>query len=195
MSITQTYCCYWVEGDSELILRHTLTVTSLGELSLVAQGEFLVGVYFPDHHPAPSEQDLGAWVSPADSVLSAAADQIHDYLAGQRLDFTVPFKLPDLGFYTQVWRCLQKIPYGAVSTYKEVAQAVGRPRSYRAVGTAVGHNPLSLVVPCHRVIASDGTLSGYAGGVDRKRSLLQLEHRVAHARGLDTHEPDLLTGI
>lgn len=180
-------------GELEVVLRHTLTVTPVGELSLVAQGEFLVGVYFPDHHPAPGVQDLGLWVSPADSVLSAAADQIHEYLAGERLEFSVPLRLPDSGFYTEVWRCLQRIPYGAVSTYKEIAQAVGRPRSYRAVGTAVGHNPLSIVVPCHRVIASDGTLSGYAGGVERKRMLLQLEYRVARARGLDAQEPDLFT--
>lgn len=176
-----------------MILRHTLTVTPLGDLTLVARDGDLVGVYFPDHNPAPGPESLGIWVSPADSTLSDAADQIHQYLAGERTEFTIPYRLPDSGFYSEVWNYLPTIPYGEVSTYSKIAKAIGRPRAYRTVGTAVGHNPLSLVIPCHRVIAADGSISGYAGGVDRKRTLLQMEYRVARDRGMTKGQPNLFT--
>lgn len=178
-----------------MILRHTLTVTPLGDLTLVAADESLVGVYFQDHHPMPSPQSLGIWVSPADTTLSDAADQIHEYFAGERTEFTIPYLFPDSGFYTEVWNHLTTIPYGEVSSYSEIARALGRPRAYRAVGTAIGHNPLSIVVPCHRVIAADGTLSGYAGGVERKRWLLRMEYKSAAARKISEGdaEVDLLT--
>ncbi|MDO5048288.1 MAG: methylated-DNA--[protein]-cysteine S-methyltransferase [Actinomycetaceae bacterium] len=178
-----------------MILRHTLTVTPLGDLTLVALGEDLVGVYFPQHHPAPKPEALGIWVSPADSTLSDAADQIHQYLAGERTRFSIPFALPDAGFRSEVWGYLQTIPFGEVTTYSKIAEGVGRPRAYRAVGSAVGSNPLSIVVPCHRVIAADGSLSGYAGGVERKRRLLQMEYRAAKRLGLKSAEPDLFSGF
>ena len=176
-----------------MILRHTLTVTPLGDLTLVARDSDLVGVYFQDHRPAPEPEALGIWVSPADSTLSDAADQIHEYLAGERTEFTIPYAIPDAGFYADIWKYLPTIPYGEVTTNSKIAKALGRPRAYRAVGTGVGHNPLSLVVPCHRVIAADGSLSGYAGGVDRKRKILQMEYRVARDRGLGSHQPNLFT--
>lgn len=158
------------------MLRHVFIDSPLGELTLVAD-RALCGVYFPDHHPSPNA--LGVLADESDTVLRQAADQIREYLAGERTQFTLEIALPESGFYADVWRALLRIGYGEVTTYKSIAEAVARPRAYRAAGTAVGHNPLSIVVPCHRVVAANGKLSGYAGGVERKRWLLDLEERVA----------------
>ncbi|MDO5035198.1 MAG: methylated-DNA--[protein]-cysteine S-methyltransferase [Actinomycetaceae bacterium] len=178
-----------------MLVRHTLTVTPVGELMLVASDDVLTGVYFEGHHPAPKPSDLGVWVSPADSTLSVAADQIHEFLAGERTGFSLLIDFPKAGFRSRVWEQLMRIPYAEVSTYKALAASLGNPHAYRAVGTAVANNPLSIVVPCHRVIAADGSLSGYAGGVERKRHLLQMEYSVAKRLGLKDDEPDLFSGF
>ena len=157
------------------IRRHTLTVTPLGELCLAACDDRLSGVYFPDHQPPPAPENLGVWVSPADSVFIRAADQLHAYFAGERADFDLDLELPEHGFTTDVWRALTRIPYGHTRSYSDIAVEVGRASAARAVGTAVAHNPLSIVIPCHRVVLASGGLSGYAGGVERKRWLLDLE--------------------
>lgn len=166
-----------------MVLRHTLTVTPIGDLILVARGDMIVGIYFSQTE-AENSADTGIWVSPADSVLSRTADELHDYFAGTRTAFTVPYTLPTGTFSAQVWRELEDIPYGATTSYGEIARALGNPRAARAVGMAVGRNPLSIIVPCHRVIGSDGSITGYSGGLERKRYLLQHEYKRSYARAL-----------
>lgn len=109
--------------------------------------------------------------------LQAAADQLTAYFAGQRRQFDFPLDLEGTPFQLAVWRCLLTIPFGETRSYGWVAAAVGRPRGARAVGRAVGQNPVAIAVPCHRVIAADGSLGGYTGGLDIKRFLLRLEGR------------------
>ena len=108
-------------------------------------------------------------------VTDLAARELAEYLAGERQVFTFPYRLVGTPFRLKVWRELEKVPYGETTTYKKLAEAIGRPGAYHAVGGAVGANPLSIVVPCHRVIGTDGSLTGYAGGVDKKIKLLELE--------------------
>jgi O-6-methylguanine DNA methyltransferase len=101
--------------------------------------------------------------------------QLNEYFAGRRREFTFPLDLRGTSFQLQCWRALLEIPYGETRTYADLARVVGRPKAYRAVGMANNRNPIAIVVPCHRVIASDGTLCGYGGGLDVKRKLLELE--------------------
>ena len=107
--------------------------------------------------------------------LETVKRQIAQYFAGERRTFTLPLAPVGTAFQQRVWGALQKIPYGETRTYADIARAVGRPQGFRAVGMANNRNPIAIVVPCHRVIASDGTLCGYGGGLDVKRKLLQLE--------------------
>lgn len=158
-------------------LKHYLTIPSrLGTLRLLATGKGVAGVYFEQHqHVRPSDD----WQhDPASTLLQEAARQIETYLAGLRLDFDLPL---DMGLATpfqhQVWQALQSIPYGSTISYGQLAQRIERPKAVRAVGAANGRNPLSMIVPCHRVIAANGDLHGYAGGLERKRVLLEMEQR------------------
>ena len=112
---------------------------------------------------------------PDDALLREAADQLHAYFAGERDAFELPLDLHGTGFQRAVWRALLKIPGGRTRSYGEIARALGSAAAVRAVGGAVGRNPLSVIVPCHRVVGSDGSMTGYAGGVERKRALLELE--------------------
>lgn len=146
----------------------------LGPMVLARHGDALCGVWFADqrHFPqAPQWNELEH-----DPLLENAATQIDAYLAGARTEFTLPLSL-NLGtaFQQSVWRALLGIACGQTLSYSALAQRLGRPRAVRAVAAAVGRNPLSLVVPCHRVLGADGSLTGYAGGLERKAALLQLE--------------------
>ena len=106
------------------------------------------------------------------------AHQLDEYFAGRLLQFTLPLDLRGTPFQCQVWELLRGIPYGETRSYSQIAHALGRPNAARAVGGAIGSNPVDIVVPCHRVIGSDGKLTGYGGGLDRKEALLNLEARV-----------------
>lgn len=110
-----------------------------------------------------------------DPVLAAATTQLREYLAGERTSFDLPLRPAGTPFQQDVWAELQRIPYGTTITYAELADRVGRPRAHRAVGSANGANPIAIVVPCHRVVATGGGLGGYAYGTDTKRRLLDLE--------------------
>jgi methylated-DNA-[protein]-cysteine S-methyltransferase len=110
-----------------------------------------------------------------DQLLREAAKELRDYMAGKRRVFCLPFELDGTGFQCRVWAELTKIPFGELSTYAGIAKALGQPRASRAVGAAIAKNPLPVIVPCHRVIASDGTLAGYSGGIGVKRLLLRRE--------------------
>ena len=126
---------------------------------------------------APASGDGGPAVS-ADgdaAALDAAADQLREYFAGERATFDLPLNPDGNAFERRVWAELARIPYGDTASYAEIARRIGRPGAARAVGRANARNPIAIVVPCHRVIGSDGSLTGYAGGLDAKRALLALE--------------------
>jgi O-6-methylguanine DNA methyltransferase len=114
--------------------------------------------------------------------LGSAIEQILEYLAGERTEFELALDLRGTAFQHQVWQALQAIPFGERRSYREIAEAVGRPKAVRAVGTANGSNPVSLIVPCHRVINSDGKLGGYGGGLELKARLLAMESRAGSDR-------------
>jgi methylated-DNA-[protein]-cysteine S-methyltransferase len=146
----------------------------LGPIILAATGEQLVGVWFDGQRHQP---DTSTWPVATDHpVLQLAKAQLSEYFAGQRTTFELPLAL-DRGtdFQQTVWRALLSVPSGATVTYGELSQRVGKPAAVRAVGGAVGSNPLSIVVPCHRVLGANGALTGYAGGLERKTALLHLE--------------------
>ncbi len=150
--------------------RHMIVSTRLGELTLVASDNALAGVYFPHHWVKP--MPLGERVT-SDPVLSEAARQLDEYLSGERTSFDLPTTLTGDDFQQRVWSRLNDIPYGATSTYGEIAAEVGD--HAQRVGKVVGQNPLSIVIPCHRVVGKNGSLTGYAGGLKRKQLLLDLE--------------------
>ena len=165
--------------------RHALVTTALGEITLVARGDVLAGVYFPGHWYRPDSGAFGAQVATAsDPLLSQAERQISEFLAGERQEFDLPTATTGDAFQEQVGALIGEIPYGQTTTYGDLAQALGGRHLARDVGQAVGRNPLSIVVPCHRVVGKDGKLTGYAGGLTRKRTLLELEgHQVSGQGG------------
>lgn len=149
-------------------------VTALGPVLLATTPRGLAGVWFDGqrHHP-----DTTGWrFDAAHPVLVAAMAQLDDYFAGRRTSFDLPLDLQHgTAFQQSVWKALLAIPRGASTSYGELGQRIGAPAAARAIGAAVGRNPLSVVVPCHRVLGAGGALTGYAGGLDRKTALLQLE--------------------
>lgn len=156
--------------------RHTTIDTALGEICLVADDAALLGVYFPHHWYPPATDTIGPLVDAAtDPLFTMVTEQLTEYLAGRRHTFELPLKPPGDAFQQQVWALLDEIPYGTTTTYGALAERLGNKALAQRVGQAVGHNPLSIVVPCHRVVGSTGKLTGYAGGLDRKRFLLELE--------------------
>jgi methylated-DNA-[protein]-cysteine S-methyltransferase len=148
--------------------------TALGPVLLAATPRGLAGLWFEGQKHHPGARDWPVAVS--HPVLSEAMRQLDAYFAGQRTTFDLPLDLQaGTPFQQSVWRALLGIPHGGRSTYGELAHRVDAAGAARAVGAAVGRNPLSVVVPCHRVLGSDGSLTGYAGGLDRKTALLRLE--------------------
>jgi methylated-DNA-[protein]-cysteine S-methyltransferase len=121
------------------------------------------------------EEGKGIDFAESASAMLPYANELEDYFAGKRQEFTFALDLRGTDFQIACWRALLAIPYGETRTYGDIARAVGKPSAFRAVGMANNRNPIAIVVPCHRVIASDGTLCGYGGGLDLKRRLLQLE--------------------
>lgn len=156
----------------------TIVDSPLGDLRLVASTRGLAGLWFVQRqrHEPPAER-LAAWQAVASHpVLDAAARQLGEYFHGQRQRFDLALDLEQgTPFQRSVWRALLAIPAGATTSYGTLATGLGRPQAVRALGAAVGRNPLSIIVPCHRVVGSNGSLTGYAGGLDRKQALLELE--------------------
>lgn len=146
--------------------------SKIGPLFLVASEEALYGVFWKDQKQAKEQTG-----SRQEKLLNKAERQINEYLAGKRKTFDIPLKLEGTAFQKRVWAELLKIPYGATKSYKEIAESLKNPNACRAVGTANGKNPISLIVPCHRVINESGKLGGYAGGLPIKEQLLTLEKR------------------
>ena len=158
-------------------MRPPTIAAPLGPLTLVADGDALVGVYMAGQAHRPADERFGAPAPTDDPTLTEAADELTQYFAGDRTAFTVPLRPAGTEFQRAVWDAIAAIPYGETATYTELAEEVGRPTAVRAVGAAVGRNPLTVVVPCHRVLGAGGSLTGYAGGLERKRTLLALESR------------------
>ena len=151
------------------------TVTSpLGDIILAASDTGLLGLWFHNQRYLP---DMQGWVqAPRHPLLRAAKAQLAEYFAGRRQQFELPLDLSrGTSFQQAVWQALLRIPAGNTTSYGALSQGLGKPTAVRAVGGAVGRNPLSIVVPCHRVLGSNGALTGYAGGLQRKSSLLKLE--------------------
>ncbi|MFF8817543.1 MULTISPECIES: methylated-DNA--[protein]-cysteine S-methyltransferase [Leucobacter] len=165
--------------------RHGTFTTSLGDLLFVAEGDALTGVYFPEHRYPPEPEAIGEdlGTEPNDPVLTEAARQLRQYLAGDRVEFNIALAPQGDNFSQQVWAMLQQIPYGTTTTYGELAASLGNRALAQRVGQAVGHNPVSVVIPCHRVLGADGSLTGFAGGLERKRTLLALEEPAAADAG------------
>ncbi|WP_137919518.1 methylated-DNA--[protein]-cysteine S-methyltransferase [Hydrogenophaga sp. 2FB] len=146
----------------------------LGDMILAATSRGLSGVWFDGQRHGP---DTSAWQrDPAHPVLRQAIEQLAGYFAGTRTRFELPLDLQaGTPFQQQVWQALLGIAPGATTSYGHLSAAIGKPAAVRALGAAVGRNPVSIVVPCHRVLGADGSLTGYAGGLDRKTALLTLE--------------------
>jgi len=147
---------------------HAYAASPIGDLLLVAADEGLLEVHFPPATPPAKSMPDGARLAPV-------IRQLDEYFAGTRTRFDVPLAMRGTPFQIEVWRALQRIPYGETRTYAAIAREIGRPAATRAVGAANGANPIPIIVPCHRVIGSNGSLTGFGGGIDVKRRLLALE--------------------
>ena len=160
--------------------RHAIAATAIGELTLVAADDALIGIYYPQHWVKPERATLGDEVPlDGDPLLSEVVRQLEEYFAGARTVFEIRTATQGDAFQERVWTLLREIPFGETITYGELAEQLGDKSLARMVGRAVGHNPLSIIVPCHRVVGKNSKLTGYAGGLERKQFLLALEEPAA----------------
>jgi methylated-DNA-[protein]-cysteine S-methyltransferase len=150
------------------MIRYKILETPLGPLRLVSNGEALTRIEFPGQHDTDGEAGN-------DEVLELCERQLREYFAGERQEFDLPLAAGGTQFQQQVWSALQAIPFGERRSYRDIAEGIGNAKAVRAVGAANGKNPIPIVVPCHRVVGSDGSLTGFAGGLEAKRMLLELE--------------------
>lgn len=144
--------------------------TSLGRIGIEDNGNAIVRLYLPGSNPdgpPASEKET--------PLLKEAFRQLQEYIRGERKDFDLPLDPQGTAFLRKVWEELRRIPFGKTASYKNIAERVGSPKAFRAVGQANHRNPIAIFIPCHRVIAADGSLGGYGGGLDMKQRLLELE--------------------
>ncbi|MBY0527797.1 MAG: methylated-DNA--[protein]-cysteine S-methyltransferase [Gemmataceae bacterium] len=176
-----TTCYSYIEGP-------------LGRMLVRGDGQFITGLFLPQHKGSPGPD--ASWKQ-CDAPFAALREQLAGYFAGKRQQFDVALKLAGTPFQQHVWQELRRIPFGTTITYGDLARRVGKPTASRAVGHANGRNPVSIIVPCHRVVGADQKLTGYAGGIDKKRWLLDFE---GHAMGVESSclslagEPPCLNG-
>ena len=165
--------------------RHVVIDSPVGPLTLVSDDgddSGLTGLYYPGHWTRPDRTAFGSPVEQGDDRgFDEAIAQLSEYFAGERRDFDLPLTPHGSERAHRVWRLLAEIPYGQTTTYGELARSIGDGVSPRAIGGFVGHNPLSIFIACHRVVGSTGQLTGYAGGLDRKQYLLELEKAIPAA--------------
>jgi methylated-DNA-[protein]-cysteine S-methyltransferase len=154
---------------------HVTVPSPVGPLTIVAEEGQVTGLYMDAQRHAPGPEAFGLPADPAEEPFAGAAAQLRAYFDGELTEFDLPLSPAGTEFQRRVWAGLRAIPYGETVTYGELARRLGSPAASRAVGLANGKNPIAIVVPCHRVIGSDGSLTGYGGGLDRKRFLLALE--------------------
>ncbi|MEA5361340.1 methylated-DNA--[protein]-cysteine S-methyltransferase [Amycolatopsis sp., V23-08] len=153
---------------------HAVVDSPFGPLTLVAQGDALCGLYMVQQRHRPDELTFGE-ADPGAGIFARAETELKEYFAGQRHEFEVPLTFVGTPFQQLVWAELRKIPYGTTTSYGELADRLGKPSASRAVGLANGKNPIGIIVPCHRVVGANGSLTGYGGGIERKRYLLDFE--------------------
>jgi len=156
---------------------HTVVNSPVGPLTLVAAGGALAGLYMDEqrHRPTFGEPDTGQ----DGELFAEASSQLEQYFDGERTEFDLRLILGGTAFQRRVWAALRAIPYGQTISYGQLADRIGPPSASRAVGLANGKNPVGIIVPCHRVVAADGGLTGYGGGIERKHYLLAHERRVS----------------
>jgi methylated-DNA-[protein]-cysteine S-methyltransferase len=171
---TTIWFCDARAAEAPLVEQHV--PSPLGPLRLVASESALVGLYFPGHRGAPPP---GREASARHAVLERVTAQLDDYFARRRLSFSLPLAPQGTPFQHQVWRALVAIEPGSTCSYAELARRLGRPDAARAAGSANARNPISIIVPCHRVVGSAGALTGYAGGLERKAWLLTHERALS----------------
>ncbi|MEV0742640.1 methylated-DNA--[protein]-cysteine S-methyltransferase [Streptomyces sp. NPDC050549] len=157
--------------------QHTVIDSPYGPLTLVADDDgTLCGLYMVDQRHRPPEENFG---TRDDAPFSSAIDELQAYFAGELKEFTLELRLHGTPFQRAVWDQLRRIPYGETRSYGDLADALGTPGASRAVGLANGKNPIGIIVPCHRVVGANGSLTGYGGGLDRKQRLLDFESGAA----------------
>ncbi|MEV7734043.1 methylated-DNA--[protein]-cysteine S-methyltransferase [Streptomyces sp. NPDC088921] len=156
--------------------QHTVIDSPYGPLTLVADDGVLCGLYMTDQRHRPRQETFGV---PDDGWSKEAEDQLMSYFEGELKEFTLEVRLHGTAFQRTVWEQLRRIPHGETRTYGELADALGNPKASRAVGLANGRNPIGIIVPCHRVVGADGSLTGYGGGLERKQRLLDFERGAA----------------
>lgn len=166
---------------------HSIIDSPLGLLYLAASAKALTGLWYEEQTHFPIPDELGEFIpnpsaitedsslAGAARILEHTARELQEYFAGERMSFTVPLAPEGTDFQLMVWEYLRSVPHGYTTTYGTISRAVGPGAPAQAVGQAVGHNKVSIIIPCHRVLGSDGRLTGYAGGLDRKQFLLDLE--------------------
>ncbi|WP_405823944.1 methylated-DNA--[protein]-cysteine S-methyltransferase [Streptomyces sp. NBC_01390] len=152
--------------------QHTVIDSPYGLLTLVADDGVLCGLYMVDQRHRPAEENFGAR---EDAPFGEAIEQLKAYFQGELKEFTFELRLAGSDFQRSVWEQLRRIPYGETRSYGELADALGNPKASRAVGLANGRNPVGIIVPCHRVVGADGSLTVYGGGLERKQRLLDFE--------------------
>jgi methylated-DNA-[protein]-cysteine S-methyltransferase len=164
--------------------RHVTTASPIGELTIVAEHGTVTRLHMDlaKHRPADAEP-YGPLGDPDEEPFAATLAQLAAYFRRERTDFDLPLAPAGDDFAQRVWTLLRQVPYGETTTYGALARQLGDRNLAQAVGFANGHNPIAVVIPCHRVIGTDGSLVGYAGGLDRKRFLLALEEPPADAAG------------
>ncbi|KAA0923662.1 methylated-DNA--[protein]-cysteine S-methyltransferase [Streptomyces apricus] len=164
--------------------RHVVVETHLGSITIVAEDETITGLYFRHHVRRPPHETFGPEAADStDALLGEAVRQLRDYLAGERRQFDLPLAAEGDSFQHAVWDIVKSIQCGDTATYGRIARQLGDPGLAQKVGQAVGANPLCILVPCHRVVGAGGALTGYAGGLKRKRALLELEEPPARDAG------------
>ncbi|MCX4626648.1 methylated-DNA--[protein]-cysteine S-methyltransferase [Streptomyces sp. NBC_01443] len=155
--------------------QHTVVESPYGRLTLVATDGVLSGLYMTGQRHRPAEESFGERVAATEEPFPEVVRQLAAYFAGELTEFDVPVRLEGTAFQRNVWDQLVRIPYGETWSYGELAAKLGKPNASRAVGLANGKNPVSIIVPCHRVIGASGSMTGYGGGVERKVRLLAFE--------------------
>ncbi|MFD9895369.1 methylated-DNA--[protein]-cysteine S-methyltransferase [Amycolatopsis sp. NPDC059027] len=153
---------------------HTVVDSPCGPLTLVAEDDALCGLYMERQRHRPDETTFGR-SDPGAEIFARTEAELKEYFAGQRHEFTIPLSFGGTPFQRLVWTALCDIPYGETRSYGRLADLLGKPSASRAVGLANGKNPIGIIVPCHRVVGANGSLTGYGGGLDRKRYLLDFE--------------------
>jgi methylated-DNA-[protein]-cysteine S-methyltransferase len=165
--------------EEEMTISHTIIDSPLGELTLIAHEGVLSGVYFPNHTRLPDAATFGPYVR---TGFESVTTQFSEYFSGDRVSFDLPLAPRGSAFQLRVWNLLREIPYGETRSYGQLARDLGNVALAREVGGANARNPISIIVPCHRVVGADGRLVGYAGGLERKQFLLDLEAPAARGQ-------------